>query len=586
MNNTHTVLQRVILLIAVASLAGCNASMPTIPFTKPTAQLIEDLRTAPGSEAVVMRTEAQRVPRSTVNLQAPNSVIVDARTEAYVKQILSELMVRVPPHLQKEKTVDVFITSHQGSTHLYATGVDDILIGIDSLDTFNSRDELAFALAHELSHIVLSHNDGQESIFSLDSVVKLMDKASVMALTYKLQLEKKIQNGGQKHLTAEEKREMGEHVNRIKLSVAAIRSSIVGVLHGAWSRRQERDADRLGYDLLIEAGYNGEAPGLLLDTMAETPSLRENVARHIDTIEESARALVDLQGKDDSVIERQMKRWGISSLATLARSAISVLDDTHKNAEERKKDLYEDYVDELELERNIDRRIDKAVYTKQLKQLNYAALKKKIDDARNGYLLALTDDVDSKDRARYTSIVSGQGGAISFNRFVLASIRAKMGENGSASKNLQIAYANRPEDFATTAQYALVHASKGQVDSALKVVDFLEKTYSNDAPLNDVRGEIYAEAGNLSDAKRVLNDCDANKKSYVRERCEIVLNKIEAEEEQAANADPDAAATASTQTPLANTGGPGTSTALQRDESPGSVLLFDKFKGIFEQKAD
>ena len=586
MIKSYTALQRVIFLIAVASLAGCNTSMPTIPFTKPTAQLIEDLHAAPGSGAVVMRTEAHRVPRSTVNLQAPNSVIVDARTEAYVKQVLSELMDRVPPHLLKEKTVDVFLTSHQGSTHLYATGVDDILIGIDSLGTFKSRDELAFALAHELSHIVLAHNDGQESIFSLDSVVKLMDRASVMALTYKLQLEKEIQVGGQKHLTEEEKREMGEHVNRIKLAVAAIRSSIVGVLHGAWSRRQERDADRLGYDLLIAARYNGEAPGLLLDTMAETPSLRENVARHIDTIENSAQALLDLQGKDGSGIERHIKRWGISSLATLARSAISVLDDTHKNAEERKKDLYEDYVDELDLERNMDRRIDNVTYANQLKQLNYAILKAKIDEARNGYQLVLADTVDRKDRARYARIVSGQGGAISFNRFVLSSIRAKTGEAGSASKNLQIAYHNRPEDFATAAQYALVQASKGQVDSALKVVDFLEKTYPNDVPLNDVRGEVYAAAGNLPDAKRVLNKCDANKKSYVRERCEIVLNKIEAEEEKVANADPNATASASKQTPSAKTDGTGTSMAFQGDESSGSVPFIEKFKGIFEKNTD
>lgn len=524
------------LLLAVV-LGGCNASMPNmpeLPFTKPDAPVISGLVGDQTNGRITLRDPGIRVPRSTAKLEAPNSVVLHEQTTAYLRDILAQLVAQVPPGLESDKEVDVYITSHTGSVHFYATGDNDILVGYGALTSLKSRDELAFALAHELAHIILGHNDSQESILSMDTTVKLVDEGLMLANAYETVINKNPDGpaGGTVRLTADEQREYAQHVARIQLSASAIRSSITGVLQGAWSRSQEREADRLGYDLLVAAGFNGEGAGRVLDRLAVEPSLRENVGQQVDMIESSANSLVALS--DRNSVKLYIKQMGISAAAIATKEILAAIDDTHKAAAERKRELYVDYVDELDLPRNLDRRIDEDKYSKDLQRTGFPALAARLDKAQEGYKLALTGDVTSKDGAKYTQLVSGPYGRIGFNRYAMYSLRKASGNSQTAVKNLELAWRNRPEDYATTVEYASVVASRSGVGKALEVIEYLERTYPSDAPLNDVRGRLYAETGDIEKAKQLWLGCDINRKAHIRARCEAELWRVETAEQQLA----------------------------------------------------
>ena len=326
-------------------------------------------------------------------------------------------------------------------------------------------------------------------------------------------------------MTPDQEKKLAKSISEIQVGAHAIRSAIVGVLRGAWSRKQERAADRLGYDLLIAAGYNGEAAGKLLDNFGKEQHLGKLLEEHIDNLEEAAIALVELI--NNSNLALPFKRMGVSAVAKATKAALALLDDTHKEAGERKSELYEDYVDELDLERNLNHSLDEKKYQQDLKRIGFLALNSKLDQAKNIYRTLESDPIPKS----VTSIVSGAGSQIGFNRYILHKVRKNANKTKSASANLRLAWQNRPGDFVTSSAYAVDLASKGKMDKDLQIVDSLEAIYSADAPFLDVRGQLYKSAGKLETAKKLWNDCDTNKKSYMRLRCEEALNRVEAEVE-------------------------------------------------------
>ncbi|MDJ0738750.1 MAG: M48 family metalloprotease [Gammaproteobacteria bacterium] len=561
-------------VLLAAALSGCKASMPSVnvAFLKPSQPVIETLAEEGGSGSIALRNDNDRVPRSTVNLTAPHSVVVHAATERYLKDLVAELISHVPSQLASDKQVDVFLTSHDGSAHLYATGSDDILVGYGALTALRSRDELAFALSHELAHILLGHNQDQETIFSMDTAVKLVDKMLMLARTYELAFQNRAAGGAQQ-LTADQQRQLAQSVSEIRIAAHAIRSAVTGVLHGAWSRSQEREADRLGYDLLVAAGFNGEGAGRLLDRFGEEPSLRAEVAEHIDKMEKAANNLVAIT--DQGSYQQYVKQFGISSASRGFKAMLALVDDTHEAAAERKRELYEDYVDELGLDRNIARRIDERSYKRDLQRVGFLALKPTLDRAKQGYIAATSG---GKPRST-TAIVSGSGSRIGFNRYALYEIRKEANKMASATRNLEIAWRNRPADFSTSSAYAVLLASSGNVDRALKIADFLEQTYASDAPFNDLRGRIHESAGDVAQAQQLWSACDSNAKSYVRKRCEYEVDRFEAEQERLA-----LQADLENRTQLAQD--PSTAyppTAAGASEAPAGPLRggLDQLKGLF-----
>ena len=120
----------------------------------------------------------------------------------------------------------------------------NILVSLDWFNNLSSEDELAALLSHELSHILLHHHDS--NLFGkLQKQAQLLFATSIQVRSYLDSL-----TGGTvtNKLTPSQLSTLQKMELYIKLTD--------GVLHPAWNRRQELEADRLAIDLMQRAKYS------------------------------------------------------------------------------------------------------------------------------------------------------------------------------------------------------------------------------------------------------------------------------------------------------------------------------------------
>lgn len=189
----------------------------------------------------------------------------------------------------------------------------NIYIPYVMLQDIGSTDELAALLAHELAHTIRNHN-------SSDLFIQVQKKAVMGAAL----LANVKQGDGAVMRNSDAK--------LIENTFTALMVSD-GFINPGWTRRQELEADKLGMDLLIAAGYNGDAMFTLLDKMA----LWEERNR---TAQSERNALIDqLFMVNDPELQKNPTGELLGGL--LDKSAISVgslvnrLNQNHDGAEKR-----------------------------------------------------------------------------------------------------------------------------------------------------------------------------------------------------------------------------------------------------------
>lgn len=174
-------------------------------------------------------------------------LIPDAELGNYVNGVLRRLAER---GLQRPVNMRAFVTASSGLDALAAPD-GGIFLSYGLIRNFESEDELAAVLAHEMAHIVYAHHD-------TDWFVK--SQYQVLAVT------SLAREAGQDLLKNTPAGAAPGIEKWLQLSAIALRVS-EAVLNPAWTREQEDEADRLGMDILIRAGYNPEALVSVLQKM-------------------------------------------------------------------------------------------------------------------------------------------------------------------------------------------------------------------------------------------------------------------------------------------------------------------------------
>ncbi|SDS58692.1 Peptidase family M48 [Halopseudomonas litoralis] len=222
------------------------------------------------------------------------------------------------------------ITGLPGQAYLFADTAlgaraspdGNIYIPYVVLRDIDSTDELAALLAHELAHTIRNHN-------SSDLFVQVQKKA-VMAAG----LLANYKSGDSGVMRGSDEKLIENVFTTLMVSD--------GFINPGWTRRQELEADKLGMDILIVAGYNGDAMFTLLDKMAAWEERNK-------TEQSQRNALIDqmLMVNDPGLAELP---FGDKIGSLLDRSAIGIgsvvnrLNQNHDSAEKRYDDLLA-YVD-------------------------------------------------------------------------------------------------------------------------------------------------------------------------------------------------------------------------------------------------
>lgn len=201
-----------------------------------------------------------------------------------------------------------------------STADGNAFVSLGYLRALRSEDELAALLAHELAHVLLHHHDS--NIFG--KLQKQLQTVFAAGSTIKNQLDQldRAQQTGAVKLSPSQNKTL----QRMQLGIMLTDNA----LHPAWNRKQETEADRLAYDLLVKAGFAPAAMGRWLQVVADWEELQNKKKAEVQAEVQGSVDLLVSSGKFDQALNKGVKNAGdvlLEQLQSRHDDALKRIDD-------------------------------------------------------------------------------------------------------------------------------------------------------------------------------------------------------------------------------------------------------------------
>jgi len=166
----------------------------------------------------------------------------------YVHGVMMRLLagIQLPPSFQPDIRV---LASPEFAGECTPDGTMIVTVGL--LESLETEDELAFVMGHELSHAILRHSQPDWAKKSQTFAVIHGNAIDVVAQGSQISV-----NPGANVLRG---LDVAQHLAKLSANVLMPRMS----------KSQEDEADALGFDLMVKAGYDPNAPLAVMDKLAQ-----------------------------------------------------------------------------------------------------------------------------------------------------------------------------------------------------------------------------------------------------------------------------------------------------------------------------
>lgn len=499
------------LLFVAALLAGCSA-VPTHETL--TSTMIE----APSTKALGARPwPARRTTSGTALGKDPfylrgrgavhattlavNSYIVNQTLNDYVNRVamrlLKEWKLGTPPDLR------VFIRT-SGDYNAEALGDGDVFLSANVLRSIESEDELAFLLAHEISHVLLRHAEREDAIARTRATAGLASRAVLVGLYAASTKSVNITDTGVK-TTADLRGAPGERMAMTTVAGMAIDKITETVIGGDWSRVQEAEADLLGTDLMVNAKYFIGANRAVTDQMkkAEDEQLRQAATK-----EEARQQAIAAVMQSGQIVSGAMQ--GVSGAL---KGLWDKLGDTHPSVEARRSwlDAYE--------KKNYDDLPRRNLETASVKALK--ARTKPIFDALDLSLESSAALVKGDINKAESLGTKAMNLAPAEPQVILnmALIRLARGQIPAAIKLLESATATGFPPIVAVVTLAQLHAASGRKDAAIATLDRARDNFGTDQPFLPTRISILRQFKDAPGLAAVRETCAKDPDRSTRKLC-------------------------------------------------------------------
>ncbi len=263
------------------------------------------------------------------------------QTETALFQIVQRLGQQWP-HRQPEKISIRIVANGQFTPQAHADGV--IIVPMGMLMNAETDDQVGWLMAHEFSHLALGHfareAKARKAKRATSTVVALLQGGVSMSQS------KMSFTGGQMQVQNRETAE-GRRLSDLIYLRSRDLSDILALANQFFSRKQEDQADVLGLDLAIAAGYDAEGgPHALdrLDSMQNrSADLFKNIADEMTLYTKNYLAISVANSKDMSALGESGKNYGRSFFDNLKEVALNkafeYYTQSHRPTDKRKKGL-------------------------------------------------------------------------------------------------------------------------------------------------------------------------------------------------------------------------------------------------------
>lgn len=436
----------------------------------------------------------------------------------YVNQIASTLILSLPGEQRPE--YEIFIT-YDNNIRAHATFQKQIYITSATLLNINSEDELAFLLSHELSHLILKHNQySVERAKQRKMFGDLRDMAIGLVQLSNLDVESLVKKG---EVATKDDEKLGKQVKKVSRIGKRVLQVKKGLIDPSYNRKEEQEADYLAIDMMLKSGYNPKGLYRYMDVVKafrkDITDTNERRTKAIDEAQDSITQYVNKiskeRGIDTEELKSQLKQDIINVVVGAVEGYLQKYKNSHFNPDVRKS-LAKDYKryfykKQKKTKLKVDRFKHALAKSNLANSVADLTILSEIEADVNDF-----DSGDKKDLARLStrtlSLMRGSKKEYglynnSYSWIVLAKIRDKQNRESDVISNLETAMDMKSPHPSAYSLLMDLYLKKKQYDDAKVVLDSGYDEFENDAIFSPQSSRVAFAFGNEDEAKKYDDKC-------------------------------------------------------------------------------
>lgn len=361
----------------------------------------------------------------------------------------------------------------------FSTADGNVYVSMGWLEYLESADEVAAIVAHELSHVLLTHH-------SADLIATMQRRGQALhelALSTKTSMSKSRTMARSDAKTLAQEQIAADVTDKLALP--------------AWGRRQEREADLLGVDLLIRAGY---APGAMVTMLEKLQAWEKQNTESDDAFWER--------------LQQTAQRNPGEALSAGYQQIVSTVSASHPKTSDRLDDIAE-YLDRHYAE----------LAPRDLKVAPWkvVVIRPEVSQVMRNYDLAFSakkmlDKGNTQDAYTFAKqAATGRTAADAYPNWVLASAASARGQQREALDALRRAV-DAPEPVPQIfEEVILTYERAGNVTTALTWTDRASATFGESPRWTPTKIRLLRKAGRTADANSLTLNCSVNTPEWRRQ---------------------------------------------------------------------
>lgn len=396
----------------------------------------------------VIQPELEQISGLTMLRMDERGIVALPVLDAYLARIAQRLLEHSPI---RDAPIKIFVTTSERYGDAKALSDGTIAIPMASILQADSEDELAALLAHEISHVLRGHHDLDWFEQRQGNLVS----GAELALGLASGLAQQMGKGN----------EVAAKAARILIVAEAAMAATSKGLFPSWTREHEDEADLLGLDLLIAAGYNYDGMFTMMYKMEEVELIEASKPDPYQAVRKALEEEIELQASSLNIggaLQKMLQAATLEFGLTLNGASAD-----HRSATDRLESI-RDYFD-----REYADEIPPAMTSLQLDHVRKSKEFLDFVEAYNHASTALDQieigDLSSAEKAA-RSAVSGPYKNHAWTRYAFYKVRLKQGNQERAIQNLELALNDPYVPLSVYKDLEKLHRKAGSMDSATQIL--------------------------------------------------------------------------------------------------------------------
>lgn len=421
-------------------------------------------------------------------------IVENDAVSVYLQSVIENLLAETP---YPECSVTVYVTPHDAAQAV-ALADGGILVALGFLRNLKNEDEVAALLAHEVSHILMDHHSSDSFVESQDGFLKGLEAANASGGMLLGIIDPNLQQSVDAAVS------VGDAVYNISESMIA----------PAWTMQQEDDADLLGTDLLVAAGYNPRAMASVMEVIKAQEANAAAVEANRDKLYQQRLQGTLVQAFVSTDVTNPASIVG--SLAGLTSVLVSGTEKkTHRPAEERKASVNA-YI------KNFHRKHRRRAYAAEAWQSQQqdgdsGQMFDRYRKAATARRAVFSDgDLDSALQDVDASVV-GAFSHHAYPRLAQSEVRLKQGDRDAAIASLEASLSSENPPWQIYRSYADLQLLAGNVPAAADAVEQADQRFGQPLGIAPFAIKVHRVANDEDKMVAYLERCyDSGSREHIR----------------------------------------------------------------------